>query len=99
MAYSIIAKKKDGTGYEIPISTHSLFHDYWLPLFEKNKLENLSNWKFPHDFEKEELKKIIEEWEKLLPYIKEDWEKERAKFIISKLKEIKFEDFEYINFG
>lgn len=99
MSYSIITKKKDGTVYEIPISTHSLFHEYWLPLFEKHKLDNLCNWKFPHDFEKEELKKIIKEWEKLLPYIKEDWEKERANFIISKLKEIKFEEFEYINFG
>lgn len=99
MSYSILVEKKNGTGYEIPVSTHNLFHEYWLPLFEKYKLENLCNWKFPHHFEKEELKKIIIEWEKLLPYIDGYWEKERANFIITKLKEIKFEDCEYIDFG
>jgi len=84
---------------EIPISTNEFFNEYWLPLFEKHKMANLSNWKFPHDFEKKELKKIIEEWEKLLPYIKGDWENERANFIINQLKLIIFEDYEYINFG
>ncbi|WP_267406647.1 MULTISPECIES: hypothetical protein [unclassified Chryseobacterium] len=99
MSYSIIAKTKHGVAKEIPVSTHDLFHKYWLPLFEKHEMINLSNWKFPHDFEKDELKEIITEWENLLPYIEGDWEKERANFILHQLKSIKFEDYEYINFG
>ena len=99
MSYSIITETKKGIINEIPTSTHHLFHEYWLPLFEKYKLENLSNWKYPHDLEKEELKEIIKEWEKLLPYIKGDWEKERANFIISELKKIKFDEYESISFG
>ncbi|MBO6185298.1 MAG: hypothetical protein J6O88_11535 [Chryseobacterium sp.] len=99
MSYSIITETKKGIIDEIPISTHKLFHEYWLPLFEKHKLENLSNWKFPHEFEKEELERIIKELEKLLPYIKGDWELERANFILTRLKSIKFGDYESISFG
>ncbi len=99
MSYSILVEKKDGRGYEIPVSTHNLFHEYWLPLFEKHKLKNLCNWKFPHDIEKEELKEIIKEWEKLLPSINLDWEKERATFILNSLKQIIYNDCDYISFG
>jgi len=99
MSYSIIAKVKNGSIKEIPISTNDFFHKYWLPLFEKHEMVNLSNWKFPHDLEKDELKEIITEFEKLLKYIEGDWETERANLIINQLKSIKFEDYEYINFG
>jgi hypothetical protein len=99
MSYSIIIETKQGMIDEISVSTHNFFHEYWLPLFEKHKLENLCNWKFPHEFEKEELKKIIKEWEKLLPHIKGDWEKERADFILTRLKSLRFEDYESISFG
>lgn len=99
MSYSIIAKAKNGSIIEIPISTHKFFNEYWLPLFEKFQMVHLSNWEFPHDFEEAELKETVKEWEKLLPYIQGDWENERARFIISQLKEIQFEDYEYVNFG
>ena len=99
MSYSIITETKKGNIKEIPISTHKLFHEYWLPLFEKYKLENLCNWKFPHEFEKEELTEIIKEWEKLMPYIKGNWEIERASFILNRLKSINFEDYNSLSFG
>ena len=99
MSYSIITEAKQGGINEIPISTHSLFHNYWLPLFEKHNMINLSNWRFPHEFDKNELKEIIKEWEKLLPHINEVWEKERANFILKELKLIKYENYESISFG
>lgn len=99
MSYSIITETKQGVVDEIPISTHSLFHEYWLPLFEKHNMENLSNWKFPHEFEKKELNEIVKEWEKLLPHINGNWEKERADFILNQLKLIKYEDYDSISFG
>lgn len=99
MSYSIITKTKNGIISEIPISTKEYFHEYWIPLFERHKLINLSNWKFPHDLERNELKELIKEWEKLLPNINGEWEKERADFILEKLKEINYENYEYISFG
>ncbi|MEB3801498.1 hypothetical protein INQ45_10635 [Flavobacterium columnare] len=99
MAYCIIKKTKNGIISEIPISTYDLFHEYWLPLFEKYEMRNLSNWRFLHDLEKDELKNIINEFNAILPHITGEWEKERANFILKELRLIKFEDYEYINIG
>ncbi|MCA6066949.1 hypothetical protein JI747_007155 [Chryseobacterium sp. RG1] len=99
MSYSIIAKAKNGSIKEIPISTNDFFHEYWQPLFEKHKMVNLCNWKFPHDFEEDEFKEIIKEWGNILKYIESEWESERANFILNQLKLIRFKDYEYINFG
>jgi hypothetical protein len=99
MAYSIIKKTRKGKTNEIPISTYDLFHKYWLPLFEKYEMTNLSNWKFSHDIEKDELKDIIRELNIIIPHIKGEWEKERANFILKELRLIRFEDYEFINIG
>ncbi len=99
MSVSIITKTKKGKIGEIPVSTERLFHEYWLLLFEKHEMENLSNLRFSHDLEKEELKNIIHELSSLIPHIKGEWEIERAKFILSELKFINFDDYEFINIG
>ncbi|MGH1383556.1 hypothetical protein [Kordia sp.] len=99
MSYSILTKNLKNEVEEIPISTHKLFHEYWLPLFEKQQCENLLNWKYPHDLEADEIQNIIKEWERLLPFIHGAWEKERADFILKKLKNINYSDYQYISFG
>jgi hypothetical protein len=99
MSYSIIAKKKNGESHEIPISTHHLFHDYWLPLFNQHKMRNLMNLKYPHDLEKEELKELIKEYKKLAPHVNGDWEEQRLKFIIEEMEALHYDEYEYIAFG
>lgn len=99
MSYSIIAKTKNGEIGEIPISTHHLFHDYWLPLFDQHKMKNLMNLEYPHDLEKEEIKELIKEFKKLAPYVKGNFEKERLEFIIEEMEALHFDEYEHINFG
>ncbi|WP_298418831.1 hypothetical protein [uncultured Kordia sp.] len=99
MSYNIITKNLKNEVDEIPISTNTLFHEYWLPLFEKHKCKNLLNWKYPHDLEANEIQEIIKEWKRLIPFIQKTWEKERANFILKKLKEINYDDYQYISFG
>lgn len=43
MSYSIITETKKGKINEIPVATNIFFNEYWLPMFEKYKLENLCN--------------------------------------------------------
>lgn len=96
LSYSIITKKKNGESFEIPISTHHLFHDYWLPLFNQHKMKNLE---YTHDLEKEELKELIKEFKKMAPYVKGNFEKERLEFIIEEMEDLQYDEYEYIAFG